>query len=223
MFRKLPRWVEYGAFSLALLAGFVNAIGFLGFRHEAVSHLSGSATQLGVSLIELDGSTIHLLLVLLSFVIGASISGFLIEGTALKMGRHYSSALTLEAILLLMAMIALNRGSPLGHHLASAACGLQNALVTTYSGATIRTTHVTGIVTDLGLMIGARLRGRSFDRRKALLFLLIVSGFISGGLFGAVGYRHWQFHALAAPALLALALAGAYRVYLRQYREQDRE
>lgn len=51
MFSKLPRWVEYGAFSLALLAGFVNAVGFLGFRHEAVSHLSGSATQLGVSLL----------------------------------------------------------------------------------------------------------------------------------------------------------------------------
>ena len=71
------------------------------------------------------------------------------------------------------AMAALSRGSPLGHYLASAACGLQNALVTNYSGATIRTTHVTGIFTDLGLMIGARLRGRPFDRRKALLFLLI--------------------------------------------------
>lgn len=219
MFSKLPRWVEYGAFSLALLAGFVNAIGFLGFRHEAVSHISGSATQLGVSLTELDGSTTHLLLVLLSFVIGASISGFLIEGTALKMGRHYSSALMLEAMLLLMAMIALNRGSPLGHHFASAACGLQNALVTTYSGATIRTTHVTGIVTDLGLMIGARLRGKPFDRRKAFLFLLIVFGFIGGGLLGTVGYGHWKFHALAVPALIALALAFAYKAYLRHDRE----
>ncbi len=219
MFSKLPRWVEYGAFSLALLAGFVNAVGFLGFGHEAVSHLSGSATQLGVSLLEIDGGTLHLLLVLFSFVIGAALSGLLIEGTALKMGRHYSSALMLEGVLLLAAMAALSRGSALGHHFASAACGLQNGLVTNYSGATIRTTHVTGIFTDLGLMIGARLRGKVFDRRKALLFLLIAAGFIGGGLLGAASFQQWQFDALAAPALLAMVLAIAYRLRLLHHRD----
>lgn len=220
MFSKLPRWVEFGAFSLALLAGFVNAVGFLGFRHEAVSHLSGSATQLGVSLLQVDRTSLHLLLVLFSFVIGAALSGFLIEGTALKLGRHYSSALMLEGVLLLAAMAALSHGSLFGHYLASAACGLQNALVTTYSGATIRTTHVTGIFTDLGLMIGARLRGKPFDRRKGLLFLLIVSGFIGGGLLGADSYLRWHFFALALPALLAMALAVGYRAHLRHHQEQ---
>lgn len=218
MFTKLPRWVEYGAFSLALLAGFVNAIGFLGFQHQAVSHLSGPATQLGVSLFQGDGQVLHLLVILLSFVAGATLSGVLIEGTALKLGRHYSSALMLEGVFLLIAMAALGRGSVTGHYFASAACGLQNALVTTYSGATIRTTHVTGIFTDLGLMVGARLRGKPFDRRRALLFLLIVAGFLCGGFAGAVCYRLWQFQALAVPALQAMLLAVVYAVYARRQR-----
>lgn len=47
MISQLPKWVEFGAFILALVAGYVNAIGLLGFDHQSVSHLSGTATLLG--------------------------------------------------------------------------------------------------------------------------------------------------------------------------------
>lgn len=40
MISQLPKWVEFGAFILALVAGYVNAIGLLGFDHQSVSHLS---------------------------------------------------------------------------------------------------------------------------------------------------------------------------------------
>ncbi|WP_156312572.1 DUF1275 family protein [Marinagarivorans algicola] len=62
--------------------------------------------------------------------------------------------------------------------MASSACGLQNALITIYSGAVIRTTHTTGIFTDLGIMLGSKLRGEPFDKRKALLFLVIICGLL---------------------------------------------
>ena len=72
MFKKLPRWVEVGGFWLAAIAGAVNAIGLLGFKHQAVSHLTGTSTLLGLSLVDLDvAESIHLLLVMLSFVLGA--------------------------------------------------------------------------------------------------------------------------------------------------------
>ncbi len=50
MITRLPRWVESGAFVLALIAGTINAIGLLGFEHQAVSHVSGTATQFGSGL-----------------------------------------------------------------------------------------------------------------------------------------------------------------------------
>lgn len=59
MITKLPRWVEYGAFLLALLAGTVNAIGLLGFQHQAVSHISGTVTLLGTSIEALNAQTTH--------------------------------------------------------------------------------------------------------------------------------------------------------------------
>lgn len=217
MFTKLPRWVEVGGFWLAAIAGAVNAIGLLGFEHQGVSHLTGTSTLLGLSLVNLDlpGGT-HLVLIILSFVAGAALSGAITDGAVLRLGRRYSVALLIEAALLLAAMVALGRGSSSGHLLASAACGLQNGMVSIYSGASIRTTHVSGLFTDLGTMLGARLRGHPLDRRKAVLFLLLISGFILGGSVGAYGFQRLQFTALAIPAAAAVLLAATYWVYRRR-------
>lgn len=216
MFTKLPRWVEIGGFWLAAIAGAVNAIGLLGFKHQAVSHLTGTSTLLGLSLVNLDGAeSMHLLLILLSFVFGAALSGALIDNAVLRLGHPYGIALLIESALLLLAMVTLARGSTGGHFLASAACGLQNGMVSTYSGAAIRTTHVSGLFTDLGTMLGARLRGHPLDPRKALLYLLLIAGFILGGAVGASGFRHLQFAALSIPAAGAAILAAVYWIYRR--------
>lgn len=221
MITKLPRWVEVGGFWLAGIAGSVNAIGLLGFKHQAVSHLTGTSTLLGASFVEPAlGGSIHLFLILLSFVLGAALAGFIIDNAVLRLGRRYSFALVLEAGLLLLAMASLQNESNVGHLFASAACGLQNGMVSTYSGATVRTTHVSGLFTDLGTMVGARLRGHPVDTRKALLFLLLISGFILGGAIGAYAFRALQFTALTIPAGGALALAIAYWVY--RHREASR-
>ena len=106
------------------------------------------------------------------------------------------------------------QGNVYGQYLASAACGLQNAMITTFSGAVVRTTHMTGIITDLGIMIGESLRGRQFDRRKALLFLFIFSGFLLGGVAGAALFTVYGLHTLIFPALLAFATAIIYWIYL---------
>ena len=76
----------------------------------------------------------------------------------------------------------------------------------------VRTTHVTGLFTDLGIMLGAALRGEGFDRRKAGLFCLIIAGFVFGGTAGALFYAHWGFFALLVPAMLCFMLAAAYRL-----------
>ncbi len=222
MFSKLPRWVEVSGFWLASIAGAVNAIGLLGFKHQGVSHLTGTTTLLGLSMVNLDAAeSTHLFLILASFMLGAALSGAIINGAVLRLGRRYSVALLMEAALLLLAMYSLSHGSNAGHFLASAACGLQNGMVSTFSGATIRTTHVSGLFTDLGTMLGARLRGHPLDTRKALLFLLLITGFIFGGSVGAYSFQHLQFTALAVPASAAIALAIVYWIYRHMRKVHD--
>lgn len=214
MISKLPHWIEYGAFILSFVAGCVNAVGLLGFEHQAISHLSGTATLLGTGIGELSfNAVLHFSAILISFFIGAAFSGFLLHGSVLKLGRHYDTALFIEALLIFVSLYLLTKNSIYGHYLASAACGLQNALATTYSGAIVRTTHVTGIFTDLGIMLGETLSGERFDKRKAILFLLIIFGFIFGGTIGAFLFASYQFYALAVPGAICLLLALAYRIY----------
>ncbi len=218
MISKFPKWIEYGAFLLAFVAGSINAIGLLGFEHQSVSHLSGTATLLSTTI--LDGSleaTLHLAGILLSFFLGASFSGFLLHDTTLKLGKHYDTALVVESILIFGALFLLSQGSFYGHFAASAACGIQNSLATTYSGAVIRTTHLTGIFTDLGIMLGSFLRGKPFDKRRAVLFSLIIIGFILGGASGTYLFFLLKFNALVAPACICLILAFWYRVYSHKY------
>lgn len=216
MISQLPKWVELGAFFLALIAGCINTIGLLGFEHQSVSHLSGTATLLGTELLSLQFQKIfHLVGILLSFLGGACVAGFLLHGSTLKLGRHYDTVLFIEFILLCVSTWLLVSGSFYGHFLASAACGLQNALATTYSGAIVRTTHVTGIFTDLGIMLGSIFRGQALDRRKAKLFLFIIFGFILGGTSGALLYTEFAFMSLVIPAAACLIMAACYRVYTK--------
>ena len=216
MVNKLPRWVEFGSFFLSALAGIVNAVALRGFEHQSVSHLSGVATKLGVELLKFDSYSFHLFLILISFLMGSAISGYLIESAALKLGRHYSFALFIEGLFLIISMFALLNGLSIGHYFASAACGLQNAMVTSYSGAIIRTTHVTGIFTDLGLMIGAWFKGQKLDKRKSLLFTLIIFGFILGGTLGATVFTYLNYMTLGIPAMMAITMAILYDNYIHK-------
>ncbi|MDP5040277.1 MAG: DUF1275 domain-containing protein, partial [Paraglaciecola sp.] len=130
-------------------------------------------------------------------------------------GRHYDSLLVIEGLLLLAAMFLMQNNSLIGHYLASCACGIQNALATRYSGAIVRTTHVTGIFTDLGIMLGARVRGETIDNRKMILFMLIILGFISGGAAGAMLFNHYGFIAFSAPIAICFTLALSYRLLVK--------
>ncbi|BCE00238.1 YoaK family protein [Marinicellulosiphila megalodicopiae] len=188
----------------------------MGFQHQAISHLSGTATLLGTNIFTLNiADSLHLTAILLSFLIGSAISGFFIRDSGLKLDRRYSMMLCLESALLFGATLLLSSQNFYGHFLASAACGLQNALATTYTNAIIRTTHVTGIFTDLGIMFGRFLKGEAFDKRKVSLFLLIIFGFILGGIAGAYLFYNFQFYALSVPAILCIILALIYLLYLR--------
>lgn len=156
------------------------------------------------------GEAFHLLWIILSFVLGAAVSGYLIGNQSLKLGRRYGVALLLVASLLVLAMYFLMHGNNLGHYLASGACGLQNAMTSAFSGALVRTTHVTGLFTDLGISIGLWFRGQKADKRRVILYLTLISGFVSGGVVGAMNFNSFSFLAMLVPAGLAAVMAIVY-------------
>ncbi|WP_313321332.1 YoaK family protein [Stenotrophomonas sp.] len=214
---RLPTWVWVGAVALSCVAGMVNVVGFLGFEHQAVSHLTGSTSQLGIALAQGDWRSVgHLWGLLIAFSLGAMLSGLIIQGESLQLGRRYGLALALESALLLAAIPLFKQQQVWGALAAAMACGLQNALATTFSGAVVRTTHLSGMFTDLGIGLGHLLRGLPLQLRRLTLSGLIISGFLAGGILGAWLFVRWQYDALLAPALLT-GISGLGYVLYRQW------
>ena len=211
-------WVFAGAITLAGLAGFINVV-VLGFFHVPVSHMSGAVSNLSIEVAGGRFGTVPLvLLILVGFLLGAALSGLLIGARQLVPGRRYGVALCLEGGVLALATALLRAGQPIGVALAAAACGIQNAMASSYYGLVLRTTHVTGIVTDLGVMLGHWLRRQRVHRWQMLLLLSILTAFFAGGVVGALAFARIGISALgvaAAGCMLAGATYWAWRHVVR--------
>ena len=217
----LPRWVWAGAGLLACTSGMVNVVGYLGFEHQAITHLTGTTTLLGSAVAQGDTRTaLHLGGVALAFLLGAATSGMIIQDSTLKLGRRYGVTMLLVALLLLLAIPLFQRQQIAGALLAAAACGMQNAMATTYSGAAIRTSHLSGMFTDLGIGIGHALRGLPLQKRRLLLSMLVISTFCIGAVLGALLFARMHYMALAVPASV-VGLAGLGYIGYRQWQLQQ--
>jgi uncharacterized membrane protein YoaK (UPF0700 family) len=211
---RLPRWAWFGTGILAFIAGLINAAGYLGFRHQSISNLTGNSSLLGIALGEADrGEAAHWAFTIAAFVIGAMLSGMIVQQSTLQLGRRYGVALILESTLLFAAVPLLDASNSIGLYLASMAVGLQNGMVSTYSGTLIRTTHVTGFFTDLGVYIGHRLRGLPVDRLRIRVAVLVATTFILGGIAGTALFRLMRERTLLIPAVLTGVCGLCYGLY----------
>ncbi len=210
---------------LTFVAGATNAGGFLAIG-QYTSHVSGIFSSMAD---HLALGSVGLVLVglgaLLAFMAGAACSAMLINwGRRSGHGSRYALPLLLEAALLLgFGLVGgLLRDGPglvlVGAPLLCFIMGLQNATVTKISGARIRTTHVTGMVTDLGIELGKLIywnRDRSHgaapvvmaDRAKLRLLAGLLGSFFTGGVIGALGFHYLGYVACVPLAVLLLLLA----------------
>ena len=214
MAERLATWVWVGASALACVAGMVNVVGYLGFEHQAITHLTGTTTLLGSALSRGAWTPAsQLAAMILAFVGGATLGGLLIQDSRLRLGRRYGVALAIEAVLLAASVPFFEAMSFAGPLLAATAIGLQNAMATTYSGAVVRTSHISGMFTDLGISLGHALRGMQVAKRRLWLCLVIIAGFLAGGVAGAWLFAWIDYRALYLPALLTGITGVGYAFY----------
>lgn len=204
------RLIMVGGVGLTVLAGYVNVV-VLGVFAVPVSHMTGAVSRLGIDLAQRNSADVGLvLLIILGFVCGAILSGTIIGGGRLLPGRRYGVALVAEGIALYTATGLLQAEVLAGVAVAAVACGIQNGMASSYYGLIIRTTHLTGIVTDLGVLIGQRLRGTRVETWKTVLLLSLVGGFLIGGVAGQLMYARQGPTALFVPASVAMICGVAY-------------
>lgn len=212
--QRLPAWIQATAFCLAFNAGMINTLALCNVAHQAISHMTGNMSYLVIDLLQQDWAKAWFVLaVLFFFVLGAFYSGFMIRDSKLKFSRRYGWVLTLEAVFLIMTWLFINSHPYYALMWAAAACGMQNAFVSTYNGAIIRTTHLSGVLTDLGLALGYKLRGLYVDPKRILLHSLIAAGFFAGSAGGGLAFYFNSQNSFLGPALLTSVMAGLYWVF----------
>jgi uncharacterized membrane protein YoaK (UPF0700 family) len=223
-------------FGLAFCAGAINAGGFLAVK-QYTSHMTGIVSSMADNVAL---GTYDLVLVgvgaLFSFVAGAVCSTVMVNlARERQLNSEYASPLLLEAVLLLCfgvlgAWLAEVHGLfvPLTVMLLCFIMGLQNAVITKLSGAVIRTTHITGVVTDIGIELGQLLiRSRQFNTAHLGTLVRLLLSFFIGGVVGALGFNQLGYISTVPLALVLVSLAGVpamddLRDLLRAWRDKRR-
>lgn len=211
---------------LAFVAGAVNAGGFLAIG-QYTSHMSGIVSGMAD---DLALGEVRLALAALAawaaFVLGAATTALLINWARRSQLRsQFALSLLVEAaLLLLFGLAGVNLAAmrdvlaPVTVLLLCFIMGLQNAIITKVSGAVIRTTHVTGLCTDMGIELGKlfyfnrrEIPGQVVyaNRDKLKLHSLLIACFFMGGVSGALGFKYIGYSAtILLAALLALLTIG---------------
>lgn len=200
---------------LAAIAGFVNSVALLVVAFP-VSNLTALTTKLGMDAtmpLLYESSVIAATMV--GFLAGAIVAGAALASAQTNTGPRHAAILVAEALLLLSVVDT--DFLELKVLLAAAACGLQNAMTSSFRGMAIRTTHFTGTITDLGLSIG-RSHRHKVDKAKAAVLVTTVALFLVGSAAGAVAGSRVGDTALVLPFVMCLAIAGASMLHARRRR-----
>merc|ERR1712032_543593 len=166
------------------------------------------------------------------FIVGSLLCGLIVHSNGMKLGQaRYEVVLFLVSAL---EMVCWARKIQNPAWLA-AAMGVQNAMITSWSTAVVRTTHMTGTATDLGSSLGRiimRFLRLKFtleeddwnhhvaDRKKLVLMICLLLSFIAGGYIGAAAYKAYKIHSLLIPAGLTFMLGVVHIIYCILNREE---
>ncbi|UUS59008.1 MULTISPECIES: YoaK family protein [unclassified Acinetobacter] len=218
-FQTLPLWIQLGAFFLAVNAGMINVLGLVTILHQSVSHMTGNVSMLAMAFIAWQPNTIiYLILVLLCYVIGSFYSGLILGNSHFSLTRRYGVPLSLVAFFIVLCWLLLPYFPRYALLWACVAMGVQNAMVSHYKGTIIRTTHLSGVLTDLGLALGYKARGLPVESKRVVLHLLILAGFIVGGILASWLYPYLKLNAFLIPAALSVVMSAVYWIIYFHYR-----
>ena len=170
---------------LSLNSGFINGLclsGLLtqdGSLQQAVSSVTGTYTRAGLSLadgeVDMFGMDVGLIL---CFIAGATISGFMNpKAIPHKLVPSYGPTFLVGFLCMMASSIAavVDPGGRTLYYFATMANGIQNGMSSVYTANLIRTSHLTGTSTDIGLIFGQMLRGnwKNYWKFKVLVGLAI--------------------------------------------------
>lgn len=220
MFNK---WILIiGGCLLAFGAAFANT-GLVLRTGTSVSHLTGDISRLNIDIAQWSQAAFDEILFVSSaaigFLLGATVSGYVVHHPTIDISRPYGRSITFIGLLFFGSSLLAASHAAIAIGVAALACGFQNALATHYRGLILRTTHLTGMFTDLGVSLGMRLHGHAIPLWKIAVPALLIVSFCAGGLAAAfLETFHYNSIQIVGIAYCMAGLAWSiwkHRIYLQ--------
>lgn len=211
---------------LFVLSGFVNSASFITCA-KFVTHMTGTTTLIGIFVSSQNWvSLLEICLIIFSFFSGAMLVCLLIGDPNDQESQKYYDR-TLRIVASTLALVAISGhfgffkllnvhlhsyGDYLCISLLSMMSGMQNGAITLASHGSVRTTHLTGLITDLGIstmhlhILNRNQRELAHDRRILHQRLGYLGGFVIGSISGALFTMKLSFIAFLIPSILAVCL-----------------
>jgi len=230
-----PFPVLLSCFLMAANAGFVNAFFLESIFATSVSHLTGTTTraasQFAMGNYDIMFKNIG---IVIFFFFGSALNSLIVGDSQMRLVQNYGFAIMLEALLLLLPVFIPTTTAfemNLSIYIVAFACGLQNAMLTIYGTAVVRTTHVTGLITDVGILFGLYIRDLMVHKRvrqegmwKIKIMAPLYMGFFTGGTLGMLSLQHLPGTlALVIPAVCTAWIGVGFIVLRFVHNKHERE
>lgn len=225
-------WLEFmmilfGSVILAFNAGYVNGCTYQSMmgKGKPVAHITGTTTKAGVYAATglLDDMIVNFCIIL-SFCFGAGISGGILSSSTFSLGLEYGPLLIIGSVLFFISSMLLcyAPNAYLGFYFAAMACGLQNALTSNYSGNIIRTTHMTGTVTDIGVVIGKYvIKGEFQELWKLKILIPLFTSFFFGGVISFYMFSKIGDFAICLSSVFFLGIGIIYSIVTAKHMDES--
>jgi uncharacterized membrane protein YoaK (UPF0700 family) len=208
-----------GGMLLSFNAGHLNGTTLLQDHPTTTTHMTGNATSLGIALAQLNQKKILFYsLLLFSYAFGSFISGIIIPYQSFSIHLGYGRVFILVSMILsLSALIDLMKSSDFIIYdlLIACASGMQNGMVSRYSGNILRIGHVTGACTDIGVHVGRYLMGTTENLWRIQILMTLVLSFFFGGYIAQELHPLLGNYQLLFSASISFVIGLFYLLYLR--------
>lgn len=194
---------------LALLAGLINTIAVFGYDGTTVSHVTGLISKFAISVSTGDlKGCLDFLSVIAAFFVGAVAAGIATGERAFHLDIAYGCIIFAIGILVLFPIILPPKSSVV---LFALLMGLQNGMVVSFNGILVRSTHMTGNLTDFAVYLGYRIRGNKSEKPvSGLVPALTLSGFTVGGIIGILLYNIIGNYVFICVSVIYILMGASY-------------
>ena len=220
--RREYTFVLVTGLALAFSAGYTNSVCLSGFIHpndrdvkSSVAGVTGLYTGSALNLGEGDWDQLALAAgTIFSVMAGSCISGLLNPyAIAFSVGPRYGPTFVIASIVMTMGAVAALHNSRREFYFTAMANGIQNGISSMYSANLIRTTHLTGTTTDIGLFIGMAVRGNRSNNWKLYILMSLATAFWVGSLVGFYSSRAKRQYSLILNAGFLFVIGASVIIY----------